>query len=40
MALGLNIRDEVVGTYTVGSGSSAQMHGFTWTRQHGFTHHR
>jgi hypothetical protein len=37
MALGVNNFDEVVGTYTVGSGSSAQMHGFTWTRQHGFT---
>lgn len=37
MALGLNIRDEVVGTYTVGSGSSAVMHGFTWTPQRGFS---
>ncbi len=37
MALGVNNSDEVVGTYMVGSGSSAQMHGFTWTRQHGFT---
>ena len=36
MALGVNGSDEVVGTYTVGSGSSAQMHGFTWTPQHGF----
>ncbi len=36
MALGVNNRDEVVGTYTVGSGSSAQMHGFTWTPQHRF----
>jgi hypothetical protein len=36
MATGLNIRDEVVGVYTVGSGSSATMHGFTWTPQHGF----
>ena len=31
MALGVNNFGEVVGTYTVGSGSSAQMHGFTWT---------
>ena len=37
MALGVNSLGEVVGTYTVGSGSSAVMHGFTWTRQHGFT---
>ncbi len=37
MALGVNDYDEVVGTYTVGSGSSAVMHGFTWTPQHGFT---
>jgi len=36
MALGVNNSDEVVGTYTVGSGSSAVMHGFTWTPQHGF----
>ncbi len=36
MALGVNGSDEVVGTYTVGSGSSAQMHGFTWTPQHCF----
>jgi hypothetical protein len=36
MALGVNNLDEVVGVYTVGSGSSAQMHGFTWTPQHGF----
>jgi hypothetical protein len=36
MALGVNNYDEVVGVYTVGSGSSAQMHGFTWTPQHGF----
>ncbi|MGH3153085.1 MAG: hypothetical protein ACRDOB_20490 [Streptosporangiaceae bacterium] len=35
-ALGVNNYDEVVGTYTVGSGSSAVMHGFTWTPQHGF----
>ena len=37
MALGVNNYDEVVGTYTVGSGTSAVMHGFTWTPQHGFT---
>jgi hypothetical protein len=34
MALGVNDHDEVVGTYTVGSGSSAVMHGFTWTPGH------
>ena len=37
MALGVNSRDEVVGTYTDGSGSTATMHGFTWTPQRGFT---
>jgi len=37
MALGVSSFDEVVGTYTVGSGSSAVMHGFTWTPQHGFS---
>jgi len=37
MALGVNNRDEVVGTYTDGSGSSAMMHGFTWTPWAGFT---
>ncbi len=37
MALGVNSSDEVVGVYTVGSGSSATMHGFTWTPQHGFS---
>ena len=37
MALGVNNFDEVVGTYTVGSSTSAVMHGFTWTPQHGFT---
>ena len=37
MALGVNNFDEVVGTYTVGSGSSAVMHGYTWTAKHGFT---
>ena len=37
MALGVNDHDEVVGVYTVGSGSDAAMHGFTWTRDRGFT---
>jgi hypothetical protein len=37
MALGVSNYDEVVGVYTVGSGSSAVMHGFTWTPRHGFT---
>ena len=37
MALGVNNRDEVVGTYTDGSGSTATMHGFTWTPWAGFT---
>jgi hypothetical protein len=37
MALGVNNSDEVAGTYTVGSGSSAVMHGFTWTPEHGFS---
>jgi hypothetical protein len=36
MALGVSNSDEVVGTYTVGSGSSAQMHGFTWQAGRGF----
>ena len=36
-AFGVNDRDEVVGAYTVGSGSSAQMHGFTWRPGHGFS---
>ena len=36
-ALGVNSSDEVVGVYTVGSGSSAVMHGFTWTPDHGFS---
>jgi hypothetical protein len=35
-ALGVNDHDEVVGTYTVGSGSGAVMHGFTWTPRGGF----
>jgi len=37
MALGVSNYGEVVGTYTVGSGSSAVMHGCTWTPQHGFS---
>jgi hypothetical protein len=37
MALGVNNFDEVVGTYLVGSGSSAVMHGFTWQPGRGFT---
>jgi hypothetical protein len=37
MALGVNDHDEVVGTFTDGSGSSAVMHGFTWTPGGGFT---
>jgi len=36
-AFGLNDHDEVVGAYTVGSGSSAVTHGFTWRPGHGFT---
>jgi len=36
MALGVNDRDEVVGVATVGSGSTAAMHGFTWTPGGGF----
>ncbi len=34
MALGVNNRDEVVGVYADAAGN---MHGFTWTAQHGFT---
>jgi hypothetical protein len=34
---GVNDSGEVVGAYTVGSGSSAQTFGFTWTPGHGFT---
>jgi len=37
MALGVDSSDEVVGVYTVGSGSTAAMHGFTWTARHGFS---
>ena len=36
MALGVNDHNEVVGVYTVGSGSTAMMHGFTWTPGGGF----
>ena len=36
-AFGVNDHDEVVGAYTVGTGSSATMHGFTWRPGHGFT---
>ncbi len=35
-ALGVNDRDEVVGVYQLGSGSSAVMHGFSWTPASGF----
>jgi hypothetical protein len=35
-AFGVNDEDEVVGVYQVGTGSSAVMHGFTWTRWMGF----
>ena len=35
-AFGVNDHDEVVGAYTVGSGSSAVMHGFTWRPGYGF----
>ena len=36
-AFGVNDRDEVVGSYTVGTGNNAVMHGFTWRPGHGFT---
>jgi hypothetical protein len=36
MAFGVNDNGEVVGTYTAGSGSSAAMHGFSWTLGGGF----
>ena len=36
-AFGVNDHDEVVGAYTVGTGSTAAMHGFTWRPGHGFT---
>ncbi len=32
-AFGVNDSDEVVGTYTMGTGSNAQTHGFTWTME-------
>jgi hypothetical protein len=35
-ATGVNDEGEVVGVYTVGSGSTAALHGFTWTIKHGF----
>ena len=35
-AFGVNDDDEVVGAYTDGTGSSATMHGFTWTPGRGF----
>jgi hypothetical protein len=35
-AFGVNDRDEVVGAYTVGTGSGATMYGFTWTPGRGF----
>jgi len=35
-AFGVNDHDEVVGAYTVGTGSAATMHGFTWTPGGGF----
>jgi len=36
-AFGVNDNDEVAGTYTTGSGNSAQTFGFTWESGHGFT---
>jgi hypothetical protein len=33
---GISSNDEVVGTYTVGSGTSAETFGFTWRNGHGF----
>ena len=36
MALGVNDKDEVVGTYAVGSGNGAATHGFSWTLSDGF----
>jgi len=35
-AFGVNDGDEVVGDYTVGQGSAAETHGFTWTPGTGF----
>ncbi len=34
---GVNDRDEVVGSYTMGSGNSAKTYGFTWTPGYGWT---
>ena len=36
-AFGINDRDEVVGAYTIGTGSKAKMYGFIWQPGHGFT---
>jgi hypothetical protein len=36
MAFGINDSGEVVGTYMIGSGTSAKSYGFTWTRFGGF----
>jgi hypothetical protein len=36
-AFGVNDSDEAVGSYTVGTGNNAVMHGFTWRPGHGFT---
>jgi hypothetical protein len=36
-AFGVNDNDEVVGTYTDGTGNNAQTHGFTWRPGYGFT---
>jgi hypothetical protein len=35
-AFGVNDADEVVGSYQVGTGNNARMHGFTWTPSGGF----
>jgi hypothetical protein len=35
-AFGVNDRDHVVGAYELGTGSTATMHGFTWTPARGF----
>jgi hypothetical protein len=35
-AFGVNNRDQVVGGYELGSGSTATLHGFTWTPKRGF----
>ncbi|HEY3605952.1 MAG TPA: CHRD domain-containing protein, partial [Pseudonocardiaceae bacterium] len=35
-AFGVSNRDEAVGSYQVGTGSSAATHGFTWTAKGGF----